>query len=171
MFSGEINYILEKDKIFKGTFSCDKVSGEQLGKQYIIVVNTVSSENTGEHWVLFYQPNKHNIIWFDSLANKFESYSTCFTKIFHKLTKNKQIIKNEQALQSDSSNLCGVYCIYFAIHLALGKDINTIIGKFSRNKLKNDQLICNWFKKYIRINSHTLYKIGQNCLCKKLWKK
>lgn len=177
MFASQITAIVTNNpktrKHFQGVFSCDKIPDMKKTKIFYMIVNTTSSETFGEHWTLYFKRNTSNMIYVDSLAKNPKEYGQCFEKAYEKLTKNCNVHKLENPLQSDSSSLCGVYCIFFVFYLSLGISINTIQKKFfNKVRLQNDKKLCCWLNKFIKIASLTnIIKTGQLCKCYLKWKK
>ena len=62
-------------------------------------------ESTG--WCFIFQ-NVDDTYFFDSLGKRSKDYGVCFEKIL-----NGKYIMNDKQLQHNTSNLCGLNCIYY----------------------------------------------------------
>jgi len=173
MYRSQINCILETDSysklIFAGTFACNKVSNAVISRnKFIIIVNTAPSTHPGVHWVLFTKLDSENVFFFDSLAKPIDLYGIFFKNLVVKLSKSFKIMRNLHILQTDTSTLCGTYCIYIALGLSRGIPINTLLKKFSVDNLNlNDKKIHRWFQKFLSKTRPSILncKVGQTCTC------
>jgi len=174
MYSSQLEAILGHEpivcKYFAGIFSCNTVPEHLNMKRYFYIVNTAPSFTSGEHWILIFVDEDKTIV-FDSLANVSSFYSLCFKTFLKKLCSNSILIANEIQIQSNTSSSCGVYCIYFAIELCKQYSINTVMRRFTANKLENDKNIKHWFQRYLKIRRSLTGKAGQKCLSCRKWKK
>lgn len=108
------------------------------------VVNTDSCGGRGKHWVAFYFPLRGRAEFFDSLGNSPEFYNTRFRYI---LTINDPKYQySNSRIQSETSSVCGHYCIYFIEKRNKGS-MKNIMHDFSVSRLhKNDRLVSDYVK-------------------------
>ena len=91
-------------------------------------------ESTG--WCFIFQ-NEDDTIFFYSLGRIPEEYGVGFEKIL-----NKKYIMNNKQLQHNTSNLCGLYCIYYIMKRSHGNSLKKIVSEFNpRRKKQNDHLL------------------------------
>ena len=111
MDSNEINMFAELFHIvdFLGVFSVDELSLIPKNRNGLVIFNTDTSQNDGEHWIALCI-TKRNIFYFDSLNSNFQ-HSDNFTK-YMRHTK-KELVGNGIQIQSDISEKCGIHCLVF----------------------------------------------------------
>ena len=88
-------------------FSKDQISIIENNKSMII--NSNNSYEPGSHWIALKRV-KNNIFVFDSFGVGF--LPACIFKVF----KNLKIITNIYRIQDISSNLCGMFCVFFILY-------------------------------------------------------
>lgn len=123
-------------KVFQWTFPCDTLvnrkdipgvpdSSKGVLKDWACVVNTQSSIERGEHWLLVFGKKIHptTLYVFDSYGMDFvgENYDNKWFKQFAK--HFSQIRQNNCQYQGIDTNVCGHYCIYAAIMDGTGLEI------------------------------------------------
>lgn len=123
-------------RAFKGIFARDEIV--KVSRDAFIIVNTDARNQPGSHWVLCFGD-----LYFDSFGLPPLYPEFCHMKTF-----------NKQQLQDESSSLCGIYCIYFALKLCLGETLQDIRSRFSSNTKFNDRIICTLFKKHFSYFYH-----------------
>lgn len=99
------------------------------------IANTDTSSNPGEHWVAYYVHSPELIEFFDSFAMPPIAYG--FELHSHK--------HNLLQIQSNTSDFCGHFCIYYLFHRALGKPLEFLIRDFSPVNLRQNDLKVNHF--------------------------
>ena len=87
-----------------------------------------------------------NVTFFDSFGVE---HIPKETKIF---TGNKNIQKKFFRMQAYDSVICGYFCIGFIDFMLKGTSLTDFTNFFSSNDLKkNDDIILNYFKNYLKI--------------------
>ncbi len=110
-----------------------------LSKKNIIIINSQSSYEEGKHWLLLSIDPPKKIIFFDSIAKTPDYYSKSLSEYL-----GADIRQAAYRIQG-ASNVCGIYCIAVAHLLCVGKNLTSIIDKFSPYKLENnDAVIIDW---------------------------
>lgn len=107
-----------------------------LEKRQFWIVNTDTCGGRGLHWVAFHFPPKGPIEVFNSLGNCPDYY--------HKRFQNILILNGyvDSRIQSETSTLCGHYCIYFILQRLKGRSMNDIVPDFNVfNAHANDRLV------------------------------
>lgn len=112
----------------------------------IFIVNTDPHQLPGKHWVCFYIPHDGPIEFFDSLGKHPSFYSKLFEKFIY--SHSTEFIYNSNPLQSNFSDTCGHFCLFYSIHRCRGMRMDTIIEKFSTSKILNDRLVQDFVKKH-----------------------
>lgn len=129
-------------KIFIGVYPANKLLDINI-KNGFYIANTSPDTSKGVHWVSFFI-NSNCVEVFDTsgilfLKNKY------FRKFLNKC--NRKFIINKNMIQSPQSNVCGQYCVVFALYKACGKSLCTFLKLFSESDLnQNDKLVLNIFQ-------------------------
>ena len=129
MNTAQITHALEEDPItnkkFCGVFPSDKLPQTIDKYPCEFVANTDPSTKPGIHWVSIYLSSPRKGSWFDS---------------------------NDRKLQSDWSDVCGQYCIFFLSHRAPGYSMNKIVQLFDDNTMLNDAKVSHFVKTHFRVS-------------------
>lgn len=106
-------------------------------EEFAIIVNTQDSTQSGLHWVCFFKTRRmKHIEFFDSIGIDVNKYGIHFQKFVNNYSSVKQSIIQFQSNQSD---FCGMYCLWFLVKRSQGISYKTIISNMSVNdKIKND---------------------------------
>ena len=90
----------------------------------MIICNTDPSNKAGEHWVLFFVRGK-SVDFYDSLGRDINYYGSLFLDFIKNFAHDyKQCLRRTQPIDS---NLCGHYCLYYALAKCNGHPMETII--------------------------------------------
>ena len=129
---------------------------------------SVASNEIG-HWLLFYKRNSC-LYFFDSFALNPIAYGGAISKLFYNFPLHKIHGISDQ-VQSDSSYVCGAYCIFFANLMSNAYAIHRINSIFSKNTEKNDLIVTNFLYNMIGIkiscSKHFCPSIVFNSRCRK----
>ena len=145
MNTSQLQCILTCDPVLQhrtlGVFAADQLPVDLPSHPCGFIANTDVRSKPGQHWLAFFIQS--NIIeCFDSYGQHPGIYNGVFTSWIIEHTKT--VLVNGQRLQSDTSNVCGLYCIYFLHQRLLGKSMNQIVCQFSRSDFEgNDHYILN----------------------------
>ena len=104
------------------------------------IVNNEPSTMDGLHWMAIvlsdsFQPNE----FFDSFGENPNFYNQKMADIL-----GSNCIYNNKILQSDYSNICGLYCIYYLFKHKNDMSMSNITSVFSSNVVYNDNLVVRW---------------------------
>ena len=108
------------------------------------IVNTEPSNKRGSHWVCFYFAKDSYPEFFYSLGESPAFYDLDFQTFL--LRNGKCFIHNVKRIQSYGSSLCGLYAVYFIWHRFMKESFEKILGHFSDNLDKNDNIIQSEFR-------------------------
>jgi len=115
-------------------------------RSFCIIVNTQDSYLPGLHWLAIYKSRKNNYIdFFDSLGNSIFYYGGEIIEFLK--AKGGLVRYNNCKVQSNNSNACGMYCLYFLIKRDKGVQFVNILNHFSSSELSTNDLLV---KKYVR---------------------
>ena len=98
------------------------------------IVNTGDSNGSGKHWTFMFFDEYSE--FFDSLGKRPETYNDTFENML--IVHRPKYLYTCKRLQSNDSNVCGMYCIYFTYQKCLGKSFDEIIRSFTNNCKDND---------------------------------
>jgi hypothetical protein len=123
--------------LFRGVFACDTVPADIQPLPAGLIINTDPSSKAGTHWVAVFQEHPRTIEFFDSFGKEVEYYGKCLAKAL----SGKRVISQQQQLQSDFSELCGQYCMFFLYKRSLGYSFDNVLASFSSNTISNDVVV------------------------------
>ena len=118
-----------------GVFPADKIP-RLWTKPVAFVFNTQGNSLPGQHWVAVYVNRNGQGLFFDS-------YGLPPYVINHvrRIRKNcKQFTWNTRPLQSDTSNVCGQFCIMFLNYMSRGNKMKDFINIFTTDLRRNDKI-------------------------------
>lgn len=144
--------ILNRDHIagpeFCGVYAENTLPGHIKTYPCGFIANTDPKNKPGRHWVAFYFPSPEEGEFFDSFGHSPTFYSPYFVRL---LNRNcKQWTFNQRKLQSERTAVCGEYCVYYLLHRARGASMNSIVKRFSNNRINNDQKVYEFVLKLLR---------------------
>jgi len=162
MNSTELRYILcdsIPSKFETGVFACDQLNNV-VSDSFAIICNNQDSTLPGQHWLAFYKSSIHNSTeMFDSFAMSvkfYPNYISAFLK-----SKGSIVIKNKCQVQSNFSNYCGQFCVYFLLKRIQGLSFSTIMNLFSADLSKNDRVV----DLFVKTNFYEKQKHSEFCKC------
>lgn len=127
-----------------------------------IICNNQTSRQPGMHWVSFYKPTASNYIeFFDSFGMPIKFYGPEFSQFIRDSGAGLRV--SNLQYQSNVSDLCGAYCLYFLIYRSRGFSFDQIVEQFSvTNLINNDVLIYKFVSKNLHFPKFS--KCGVTCL-------
>jgi len=99
------------------------------------------------HWIVLYC-TKDSVEIFDSLG--FLKTKSCITNNVLNFIKNQigsKNFKSNHTIQSPTSQLCGIYSLYYILKRDNGHTFEQIMKTFTDNLLENDALMLRYFNK------------------------
>ena len=164
MNTAQIRHALEHDpitrKMFCGVFPSDKLPQTLEKYPCGFVANTEPSGRPGTHWIAFYFPSEGEGEFFYSYGR-----SPNYYKEFKKFLGKHSWDYNKRKLQSDWSDVCGQYCIFYLSHRARGVSMKKIVQMFSNDTMLNDQKVFRFVQTHFRIKQPFA---GLDQCCKRL---
>lgn len=141
MNTEEIDNILRNHPCYKGTFSLNNHPTIQ-NYPSCFVVNTQTSNLSGQHWFAIWVSNNRNGEVFDSYGvippTRTQLWMNTHCNIW---TFNKTLYQN---LFSD---LCGAYCIYFIVNRLYKNSMKDVLKPLDNAK-NPDEVVKNFLKTY-----------------------
>ena len=111
------------------------------------IANTDDHTRPGRHWIAFFQPQPGLIECYDSYGHKPDYYGPWFTRWLQKHPTTTLMWNNRQ-IQSDTSNTCGLYCLYFLRQRLMGYSMTNIVQRFNFSDAReNDRYIYGVFER------------------------
>ncbi len=109
-------------------------------RPFFCIVNTDTSVGDGIHWIALHFPLHSTDELFDSLNRKPRDYKM-HMYLEHDAWTSSYVI------QSQTSILCGAFCIYYVIKRSLGYTADEIVSLFHRRNLElNDGIVEHFLK-------------------------
>ena len=128
---------------FVGVFPFDLLPKKPSG-DFSLIVNTDNSTQPGDHWLVLSRKDS-KIYFIDSYGRNYNdlTFDTDFVKSMRNFIGDEQARYNQRWLQRLTSNVCGVYCIYFIKELTK-HSFKYCLSVFNENLAKNDQYVLNY---------------------------
>lgn len=131
---------------FRGIFPANVLVKLQNIKKGYYIANTSPDTSDFGHWIGL-NVTKSTIEVFDSSGILF--FKNRYFKQFVKNNESRRLICNKNMIQDPKSNICGYYCLIFALFRAQKKKFYKFVNMFNRSNLKyNDELIIKLFNKH-----------------------
>ena len=160
--------------LFRGVYPCDQLPSplplDNRGRfrPWMLIVNTHTASQPGEHWLLFGADDPAQLHIFDSYGKDLQSYQNPWLNRFrHSFAFVHQNHTQYQGL----SNACGYYCIYIAARRGLTGIYNfqTLPDLKPRRFQQNDNRVSHIVSTHIdplHVISDIALSRGQTCILK-----
>lgn len=132
--------------IYSGIISSNELSHVKNAYQSLYIVNTDPAYLPGSHWIAIYSDGE-NCELFDSLGNNPNRYGEYFSRF---MNQYKKFTYSTAKLQSDDSNKCGIFCIYYSYYRSRGFDLSQIINALCRDTQINENMMDAFMDCYMR---------------------
>jgi len=110
---------------------------QQFDKMAIVMAND------GKHWIAIYQ--RHSTLYIMDTQTKASSNS--YIWLHNWLPKGMEAVWLSRQIQTESSELCAGFCIFFIYHMLHGNSFNSFRHIF-HNIHKNDDIITKFLKQF-----------------------
>lgn len=133
---------------FLGVLPCDYLPEDPLkDTPCMLISNTQSSDEPGEHWIAIYIRRDGVACFFDSFGNAPDA--DCFPASFHNFLKNNSTVVqySDKQVQDYTSDTCGQHCVFFLYYISRGYEYENIIKIYHNDLLKNDVMVSLFVKK------------------------
>lgn len=131
MNSYQLEAILSNDKYartyFRGVKARDQFVKETLMSPACYVVNTDKSNQPGAHWLAIWIDSNDAVVYFDSYGLP-PFYLDVSSKL---LSYSSDLNHNQHLLQSETTVVCGHYCVLFLLMRARGCSFEKTIDVFT----------------------------------------
>ena len=135
--------------MFTDVLPSDRLSGRIQTRSSESIVNTDPADKPATHWlVIFITTDEKGEEFWDPFAQRPGFYSPNFTQFLNK--QCSAFTWNRKALQAPSSDMCGQYALFFALHRCRHIPMSTIANMFTDNKEWNDILVRDFIDKWYK---------------------
>lgn len=121
---------------FLGIYAMDTLPHRIPHLPVLLIINTHTSNLSGEHWKAVYISKEHYGEVFDSLAQptstRLMQWMNCFTRKW---------IRSPLTIQNPHSATCGAFVLYFILTRLHVPNFMRCIQRFSNDLYKNDMLM------------------------------
>jgi len=139
------------EKYFDGVYPSDLIP-RTLKVNHFIICNIDDSNNIGSHWYIVYRHTIKIIECFDSLGVNPEKRQFLAKKFnIGSVTKIKC---NVTPVQSQDSENCGLFCLYFIHNRLFNKDLgySELLNEIFYSPNDNDAMVKDFCKEYYNSN-------------------
>lgn len=133
MNTSELQCCIACDSVLRGlvnVYASDYLPYTLNRLPYGIIVNTDVHYKPGTHWCAIFFDGKGNTEFFDSYGHPPDHYGYFITH-FLKQNCKKPLIVNRKRLQSNFSNVYGMYCLFYLHQRFQGLSMKDIFNSFS----------------------------------------
>ena len=113
------------------------------------ILNTDPCDRPGEHWVAVFFDREGQGEYFDSYG--YPPLSPVITRWLTETTR--RWTWNTQPLQSDTTAVCGHYCLFYAAHRARDVPMSQIVAMFTGPPLENDVMVYDVIGRAFRVDA------------------
>lgn len=135
MNTGQLGCVIKCDEIMSkvviGVYPYDRLPRYINEVPQGVIVNTDAHDGPGDHWVALYIDDSNRGEFFCSFGYSVTQYSKQFINYFNHLGI-KAVTSNRQKLQSDNTNVCGYYAVYYLAHRCRGISLTKIVETFDK---------------------------------------
>lgn len=139
MESRELSRIIEHDaetsSRFLGVLPANQMP-TTMPPNTTLIVNCCDEGLEGRHWVALHMDGNGGMDFFDSFGMRPDLYNLTL-----KLPNWTMLTISRQQLQSNMSNVCGLYCAYFCFKRTRGCRLEEIIAPFTGDYDWNDLFV------------------------------
>ena len=144
--------ILKNDPFTKTVFTdvlpSDRLLREIRKRPRGYILNTDPSDKHGSHWVAIYLTEDGKGEFWDSYGQAPGFYNQNFTQFLDQHCAT--FTWNRIILQAPSSDVCGQYTLFFALHRCRRIPMSTIANMFTGSKEWNDELVRDFIDKWYK---------------------
>lgn len=135
---------------FLGVFASDRLPYGIREYPACFIVNVDPAYASGSHWLACYLSSPRDLEFFDSFGrgpSRFEG------PIWNYVRRFPYVNYNEVILQSNTSAVCGQYCIYYVYSKCRGYSLNDMLLSFVSDPLYNDRNVYQFVARHFRVRA------------------
>lgn len=128
-----------------GVYAADEIP-RIWSKPSAIIANTDDHTKSGSHWVAMY-------VGKDNVGHYFDSYGLppIIPQHLNRFKKNcKILLYNPQQFQSNTSDVCGQFCVMFIHFMCNGFGMHRFSNIFSNDLSRNDKIVRDYYNMYMK---------------------
>ena len=111
-FNGLIQRCQKLKFKFRGVFAADKFPAK-LKSNTFLIINASKSQIFGTHWLLICKKKSNHLLFADPFGRSLSSYKNIYQRLAKNNVQFHQLLEN-RPIQSQKSELCGLFCIFIA---------------------------------------------------------
>lgn len=137
-------------KKFIGVFASDQLPNKRYNYPACFIVNVDSSTKSGSHWLAFYLTSPQHLEFFDSYGQAPSYYRG---RIWNYVRRFRRVNFNSMTLQTNTTAVCGHYCIYYLYWKCRGRSLNQMLLSFIPQHISNDMKVYHFVTKHFRVQA------------------
>ncbi|MCP4393479.1 MAG: hypothetical protein GY804_04325 [Alphaproteobacteria bacterium] len=142
-------------RTFFGVYARDKLPVvPKTFRDTSLILNASDSSSLGSHWLLvFIQPSKKKLTWFDSFGKHAKHYGSSIDEWIKSFGTFKVEANYSRQVQANNSIYCGLFVLYVLYFLSRGRTLTQILKTFSKHLKNNDRIVSRFAWKKFRFNA------------------
>ena len=135
---------------FAGVFASDQLPSRPVrDRPQGYIVNVDPHDRPGSHWIALWTDEEGDCTVMDSFGLPLHLYQP--PNLYHWVMDQFDRFQcNRHALQAVDSQACGLYALYFLVHMSVGGTLDTFLDLFSRyDFVKNDRCVVQWGRRLV----------------------
>ena len=135
---------------FAGVFASDRLPTRPVKERpQGYIVNLDPHHRPGSHWIAIWTDEYEDCTVMDSFGIPLHLYDP--PMVFDWLMEHYECFQsNGTPLQAVDSQACGLYALYFLVHMSVGGTLDSFLELFSRHDfVKNDRRVAQWGQRLV----------------------
>lgn len=166
MNASQLQCCIDCDPVLKsnvvGVFAADQLPRILSKHPSGFIVNTDISSKPGQHWCSFYIEKTGIVEFFDSYGRSAQYYSDYFKEWI--VGRADKVKYNSKQIQSDYSNVCGLYSLHYIRQRLIGRSMEDIVNTFDTMNLSlNDIFIYDYMTNVYSMCMQNVCVYNQSC--------
>lgn len=132
MYTNQLQCCIDCDAMLPnsvvGVFAADRLPQERFYQPYGLIVNTDIHSKKGRHWLGVFDDGLGNMEIIDSFGRSPRENSFYISNWINECAKTLQF--NKIQIQSELSNVCGLYCLLYLRQRFLGGTLQRFMNAF-----------------------------------------
>lgn len=164
MNTSQLQCCIDCDPILRdnviGVYAADRLPRSDCHYPCGLIVNTDIHSKPGKHWCAFYLETSGKVDFFDSYGFDTGYYNQSWKY----WVRNRSVTYNNIRIQSDYSDVCGLYCLYFLRQRLLGQTMDDIVNRFDEeNHSLNDYYVYDRMTRVYSMCVENVNEYNQRC--------
>ncbi len=133
MNSEQLDICLRSDpetrKVYKGVLAFDTLPATAPFTPALYIINTAGVNSAGQHWLAVLFSDRHAAYFFDSYGRALSLQQRPIQTFIQSQVGIYGLASNPAQLQSESTAVCGQYCLFFAYYVCRNITLDKIVHK------------------------------------------